>query len=230
MNCSKVAVTVPFIVGAMLAGTGAFAEDFTTANDAPKRNVYDFNRAAGKLRSGVPHALAIRGTGLDFPFTPEMAVLGTSHVSYRGDLLGDLSTKTVAARVGITITPGTVFSYSGEADACGNKPSVRFFFRSNTSGDFHETDYWWSDPVSIDIGRLASGERSMTVSFDPQNWSDFYGHFGNDPAYAEAFNAAVRDVQFIGLSFGGGCFFQNGVGIEPGSGTGTFRLLSFSVN
>jgi hypothetical protein len=70
----------------------------------------------------------------------------------------------------------------------------------------------------------------MTVSFDPQNWSDFYGHFGNDPAYADAFDAAVRNVEFVGLSFGGGCFFQNGVGIEPGTGSGTFRLLSFLVN
>ncbi|HYL37687.1 MAG TPA: hypothetical protein VEV17_17360 [Bryobacteraceae bacterium] len=230
MNCSKVAVAVSCMVFAIAPGTRALAENFTSANDAPKWNVYDFNRPAGKLRSGTPRSLAIRGTGFDFSFTAETALIGTSHPTYRGDLLGDLSTRTVSARVGITVTPGTVFSYSGEADACGNKPAVRFFFRTNISGDFHETDYWWSDPVSLDIASLASGERSMTVSFDPQNWSDFYGHFGNDPAYADAFNTAVRDVQFIGLSFGGGCFFQNGVGIEPGTGSGIFRVQSFLVN
>jgi hypothetical protein len=227
---SKVAMTLSFIVSTMLMEMGAFAEGFTSANDAPKWKVYDFNRPAGALRSGTPRALAIRGTGFDFSFTAETALVGTSHPTYGGDLLGDLSTKTMSARVGITVTPGTVFNYSGEGDACGNKPSVRFFFRTNTSGEFQETNYWWSDPVSIDIASLAAGDRSMTVSFDPQNWSDFYGHFGNDPAYADAFNAAVRNVEFVGLSFGGGCFFQNGVGIEPGTGSGTFRLLSFLVN
>jgi hypothetical protein len=63
---------------------------------------------------------------------------------------------------------------------------------------------------------------------DGSNWSDFYGHFGNDPAYAAGFNAAVANVTEIGLSFGGGCFFENGVGTTDGSGT--FTLNSYTSN
>jgi hypothetical protein len=42
------------------------------------------------------------------------------------------------------------------------------------------------------------------------------GHFGTyDATHTAAFAAAVADVQYIGLSFGGGCFFANGVGVAP---------------
>lgn len=69
----------------------------------------------------------------------------------------------------------------------------------------------------------------LTTGFSGGEWSDYFGHFGNNPAYAAAFAAAVKDVQMIGLSFGGGCFFENGVGIVPGTGSGSFRLMDFTV-
>lgn len=49
------------------------------------------------------------------------------------------------------------------------------------------------------------------------------------PEHLAAFNAALRNVKAMGLSFGGGCFFENGVGIQPGSGSGFFRLQDFKV-
>ena len=45
-----------------------------------------------------------------------------------------------------------------------------------------------------------------------------------------AFAAAVKDVKTIGLSFGGGCYFENGVGIGLNSGSGFFRLVNYLVN
>jgi hypothetical protein len=231
MTCSKVAVMLSFIVSAILPGTRALAEDFASFNGAPKWNVYDYNQGGKGLRSRISSKVATGGSGFDLLFTRDTALLGTSHPNYVGDLLGDLTSKAVSARVGLTVTSGAVFSYSGEPDACGTAPSVRFYFQTNTSGEFQETNYWWSNPVSLDIGKLvSSGDATMAVSFDPSNWSDFYGHFGNDPQFAAAFQGAVKDVEFIGLSFGGGCFFENGVGIEPGTGSGIFRLLSFSVD
>jgi hypothetical protein len=41
------------------------------------------------------------------------------------------------------------------------------------------------------------------------------------------FMDAASNVTMIGLSFGGGCFFENGVGTIDGSGT--FTLDSFSA-
>jgi len=64
------------------------------------------------------------------------------------------------------------------------------------------------------------------VALDGANWSDYYGHYGNDPAYSAGFNAAVSNVTQIGLSFGGGCFFENGVGTSDGSGIFTLNTYT----
>ena len=62
---------------------------------------------------------------------------------------------------------------------------------------------------------------------DPSQWSDWNGQPGNSSApVTAAFNAAVAKVDTIGLSFGGGCFFENGVTTNDGSGT--FALTAFS--
>jgi hypothetical protein len=45
--------------------------------------------------------------------------------------------------------------------------------------------------------------------------------------YAAGFEAALSNVTDIGLSFGGGFFFENGVGTTDGSGT---TLNSFNVS
>lgn len=40
---------------------------------------------------------------------------------------------------------------------------------------------------------------------------------------------AVTDVQMVGLSFVGGCLFENGVGVVPGTGSGNFRLMDLTA-
>jgi hypothetical protein len=72
--------------------------------------------------------------------------------------------------------------------------------------------------------------RSETVPFGSlsgSSWSDYYGHFGVGP-YAAGFEAAISNVTAIGVSFGGGCFFENGVGTTDGSGT--FTLNTFAAS
>jgi hypothetical protein len=206
------------------------AENFENQRPgAPKWKVVDYNRVQthpARIPDKVPGGIAF-----DFLYTPDTALLVTSHPSYKGDLLGDLTGTNVSATVGVTVTPGTDFDYYGEPDGCGRQANVRLYFQTNTSGKFEETDYWWSNPQSADLAALAAGgDQTISASLaNGANWSDYYGHFGNDPMYAAAFQQAVKDVQMIGVSFGGGCFFENGVGIQPGTGSGSFRLMDFSV-
>jgi hypothetical protein len=222
---SAVVVMCVLVLG--IAATGR-AEDFDNPKPgAVKWKVYDYNRVQthpARVPSKIPLGIAF-----DFLVTPDTALLATTHSSYNNDLLGDLTGKSLSARVGVTVTPGTVFTYYGEPDACGRPANVRFYFQTNTSGKFEETDYWWSNPVSVDLQALTLGDVTISTTFLGANWSDYFGHFGGDPVYAEAFAAAVKDVQMIGLSFGGGCFFENGVGIRPGTGSGSFRLMDFTV-
>ncbi|MDX6557445.1 MAG: hypothetical protein QOF72_494 [Blastocatellia bacterium] len=208
----------------------AHAEDFDNPKPgAVKWKVIDYNRIQTHP-ARIPYKIP-GGIAFDFLNTPDTALLGTSHASYKGDLLGDMTGKTISAMVGVTVTPGTVFTYYGEPDGCGTPASVRFYFQTDTSGKFDETDYWWSNPVSINLQTLEAGQPasfplSAPIS-DPSMWSDYYGHFGSSPAYTAAFQRAVQDVQFIGLSFGGGCGFENGVGVATGGGN--FRLMDFSA-
>lgn len=225
-------LAMSLIAGGLTRATRA--EDFNNPPPgAVKWKVVDYNRVQTHP-ARIPFKLNIGndgGIGFDFLYTPDTALLATSHPSYKGDLLGDMSGKTLSATVGVTVTPGTQFTYYGDPDGCGRQANVRFYFQTDTSGKFEETDYWWSNPVSVDLQTLASGGDATIGALisDPTKWSDFYGHFGSDPQYTAAFTKATKDVQLIGLSFGGGCFFENGVGIVPGTGSGYFRLMDFTA-
>jgi hypothetical protein len=67
---------------------------------------------------------------------------------------------------------------------------------------------------------LANGTLTVTATLnDPSAWSDWNGKSGTDHVASAGFTAAAANVTTIGLSFGGGCFFENGVGTDNGSGT-----------
>jgi hypothetical protein len=221
---AAVALLASASVPAALAGSNA------ADNGASKWKAWNYNRVTTH-----PDEVAARtgnGDEIEFSFlgTPDTAFLLTKHPSYKGTLLGDLTGKTLSATVGVSVTADTVFHYYGEPDACGRAPNVRFYFETDTSGKFDPKDYWWSNPVSVDLEDLKDGgDQTISVAMSPSLWSDWDGHMGTfDAAHTAAFNAAVKDVKYIGLSFGGGCFFANGVGVNPGSGT--FRLVSFTAN
>jgi hypothetical protein len=70
----------------------------------------------------------------------------------------------------------------------------------------------------------------VTAAVDPALWSDWNGQFGNvDEATTAAFSAAAANPDLVGLSLGGGCFFENGVGVVS-PGNATFRLISYTID
>ena len=167
---------------------------------------------------------------LNFTNQANTALLVTSQKIKGSGLLGDMTGKSVAATATIGGVNGAV-NYYGEPDACGGTTAyVRYYFETSNASGFNETHYWWSNPVAAP---LANGAVSLApVSLSGANWSDYYGHFGTDANSdgflgAAAFNTAVKNVTTIGLSFGGGCFFENGVGTTDGSGT--FTLNSYTA-
>ena len=218
-----------FAIILSLASQAAFAavEDFENPPPgAVKWKVIDYNRIQTHP-ARVPYKVP-GGIAFDFLNRPDTAQLGTSHPSYRGDLIGNMTGKMLSATVGVTVLPGTIFTYYGQPDPCNRPADVRFYFQTDTSGKFEQTDYWWSNPVSIRLQDLLLTDLTMSeLMADGSKWSHYYGGSGNDPAFNAKFNAAVADVKFVGLSFGGGCFFANGVGVANGGGS--FRLMDFSA-
>src|SRR5260370_24855468 len=176
----------------------------------------------GTLSFACVEALASGVATFNVTNQPNTALVATDH---GGSVVrGDLNGKTITAKFDIGGAAGA-FTYFGEGTAsnpCAFPANVRLYFQTTNAGGFAFTNFWWSDSA---FAILANGTYTLTASVSPVGWSDSNrkGAAGN----AAAFNDAGFTVPLIGLSFGGGCFFENGVGTADGSGT--FNLESFEV-
>ncbi|HEX6189623.1 MAG TPA: hypothetical protein VFZ40_16205 [Pyrinomonadaceae bacterium] len=205
------------------------AEDFADRGSVKRWKVYDYTHRP-HLRGRHPYFLAPESIAFDFLLKPNTAFLVTSHPHYDGELLGDMTGRNLVAFLDVSVTPGTEFMYFGEPDGCPEPADVRYYFETDTSGKFEETDYWWS-PGGVDLDSLTGPGGLLYISgFFASGWEDYFGHPATlDAAHEEAFQRAVQDVRSIGLSFGGGCSRGNGVGIVPGTGSGYFILGHFEA-
>ena len=198
-------VTVPSFAGAASTSTW---------------KTYDYNSSG--------HAItptSATSTGADnasFNFQPN--VYTAQLVTTAKTLVGDQTGGTVNATLTVTGVTGAFVDQNGGGCTPDNQ-TVRLFFTTKNPG-FNYTDYWWSNPTAMTLTAPTSSA-TLNVSLDPSQWSDWNGEKGDSSAsVTAAFNAAVANVQTIGLSFGGGCFFENGVTTSDGSGT--FALTGFS--
>jgi hypothetical protein len=168
------------------------------------------------------------GSVTTFDFLPGKftALLTTTDRS----LTGDLSAKMLTDEISVS-GPATTFmtQHNGGANCSSNIPAaVRFYFVSpSASGStvgtppagFY-TQFWWSNPVNMTLtAGIQSGAITASVG-NPTQWSDWNGKRPSDsPEVAEAFQKAIHNVQTVGLSFGGLCFFETGVTAMYPSGT-----------
>jgi hypothetical protein len=221
-----VALAVALLSGSGLvraAGGGSPASNWHIGYYTPSSQTLSF-AAAPADASGNPN--------LNFTNQSNTALLVTNNKAKFPSLLGDLTGKSVSATFTVSsLNTSTIFTYGGEPSCGGTTAYVRYYFETSNAGGFDETHYWWSNPVHIDFSVNGGPVSLGIVPLTGGNWSDYFGHFGNDmsnPAYSAGFNAAVSNVTEIGLSFGGGCFFENGVGTNDGSGT--FTLNSYTAS
>jgi len=137
--------------------------------------------------------------------------------------------------------PGTVRLYfTSNLPQAGMSSCLGFNGNSSHKVVANEFDYWWSNtPVQAFLGIPGShyqfsptgggsgGTITLQVTLDPTNWSDLCGHYGTlDLA---AFMASISNIKNLGVSFGSGFFFENGVGVNGTTGTATFQLTSYTI-
>lgn len=208
-----------------LVTAAARAEEFSGTRVEKKWKVTLY-RANGTRPGQTPATrLPEGGIGMAFTSAPNTALLTTTNPSYRGDLLGDLTGATVHAELGIVDAVDPVYNFY--PDGCSAPANTRLYFRTldKTLG---ESQYWWSNPTSTTLAALTVAPVTFDVALDPSLWSDRQGRFGNSSdAQRAAFEQAAGDVAELGLSFGGGCHFAFGVGVE--SGSATFQLRNLTV-
>jgi hypothetical protein len=189
---------------------------------------YDYNPSGRALRPRVSlESMPATTTGdtTSFPFLPNIYTARLTTTA--PNLTGDLTSKTLNLAVSVTGGSG-IFQDQNNGGCNPDTKTVRFFITSPQASGTTGTDtrgfythFWWSNPMSIPL--VSDPQAPMTISQPvnaPGMWSDLNGRFNNSSSEAmEAFPIAIQNVKTVGLSFGGGCFFENGVTTSDGSGT-----------
>jgi hypothetical protein len=179
------------------------------------------------------------GSTTSFNFIPGnfTALLTTTDPS----LTGDLSTTTLMDEITVS-GPAAGFMTQKGGGGCGtiNVPAaVRFYFVSpSASGSsvgtppagFY-TQFWWSNPENMQLPPFGSSSNTISANVaDPKEWSDWNGQRPDpvtNPTVYEAFEKAIHNVQTVGLSFGGECFFETGVIAEyPSTPPSSYETFS----
>jgi hypothetical protein len=200
--------------------------------------VYDYNPSGQALAPrNSPDSMPATTTGSTTTFNFKSNIYTALLTTRDSALTGDLSMATLTDTIGLN-GGATGFSYqNGDGCVPPAHANARFYFTSpSASGPstgtppagFY-THFWWSNPVNVP---LVSGiQAAVTISSDmsnPSMWSDWNGQNGANPAVTEAFIEATHNVQSVGLSFGGGCFFENGVTAEGNSNSSEQLSSNFS--
>jgi hypothetical protein len=210
-----------------LVGGAVVAGVVTSSSGGPGASGWHvgYYNPSGRALSEAEAAPVAGGVAaLNFTGQPNTALLITDQGSNKAGLLGNDSGGTITATFTVTGVTGA-FTYSGEPDGSGAGATVRLYFETK-GGPFAYTNFWWSDTAFQDL--TANGTFTLTAKLDPTTaaWSDWNGQPSG--ANTTAFENAASDVTGIGLSFGGGYFFENGVGTTDGSGS--LQLTSFTVS
>lgn len=208
----------------------AFAAD-PPATPAGSWTVYDYNPSGHAIAprvsaNSLPATTAADGT-VSFQFIPGTftALLITTDSSLTGDLTG----RSLSDTITVSGDPTATFQYQNGGGCPDPVAHARFYFTSaRSSGPSYPppgppvnglpprgfyTQFWWSNPVNAPLASGSQPPSSISASLpDPGMWSDWDGQNGlSRPEVTEAFMTAVANVKSVGLSYGGGCFFENGV-------------------
>jgi hypothetical protein len=199
-----------------------------TATFAAAWTVYDYNPSGRELRPRVSADSMPATTTGDTTSFPFLSNVYTARLTTRDpSLTGDLTSKTLNLTASVTGGSG-IFQDQNNGGCNPDTKTVRFFITSpqasgttgNDTRGFY-TQVWWSNPMSVPL--VADPQAPMTISQPvnaPGMWSDLNGRFNSSsPEAMEAFLTAIQNVHTVGASFGGGCFFENGVTTSDGSGT-----------
>lgn len=150
------------------------------------------------------------------------------------NLLGNLTGKTISGTIRLDVTSNPQFRYGGQGQwNLGSAPANTRLFISTSSAPYSNSGYkacpscyWFNAAVSVQI-KATTGTATLQDTLDPSRWSNANGQLGS--SVPSEFTNAIANVRQIGLSYGGGSFYDVGIAITNGTGIATFQLLTFSA-
>lgn len=171
------------------------------------------------------------GDGRQFQL-PNLVYAGDSVAGVITNNSGNLSNKTITVSVTLTALNGNPqYTYWGKDTILnqGTTPANYRLFFSSIAAPYTQRPtcgncYWFSHQA---WNYFTNGTTVINGDFNPSQWSNSYGQWATNNLVD--FNTAVRSVKQLGLMFGGGNFFDVGIGVVPNSGTAIFTLNNFVV-
>ncbi len=157
--------------------------------------------------------------GFMFPLSP-------GSVNYFTENYSTPITQTQSLTMTVKIIGSPTFNYMLEPwNVCVSPATVRpyleRYYTKKLDATYGPDNYrWWSSQAI----ELREGIFSLTVPFVPESWSDTGGVFGQNDI--TGFSAALSSPRFVGMTFGGGCFFGHGVNVD---GPASFYVNEFVV-
>jgi hypothetical protein len=201
---------------------------------SPPWTVYDYNPSGRALAPRVAdHSMPATTSGSTTTFRLVPGTFTALLVTNDSALTGDLSGNSLLDTVTWSGTGG--FAEQNGGGCVPDHQFVRFYVESPSAAGpstgtpprgFY-TQFWWSNPVQVDL----AGDSGSVTMIAPLSWpaasgmwSDWNGQSNAGSAdLSAAFIEATQKVQLVGLSFGGGCFFENGLTTtSQGTFTSTF--------
>jgi hypothetical protein len=225
------AAAAPAALAAVLLGTAGQASAATTASKSDV-SAYFYNPSGNAL--GGPQAMGQFDpspnptTGPIAQFSQGQYLAKVTEKLNNADLTG----KTIEIKGHLDLTSPQFKGYKPE-DWVNQTPRIdaRIFFVgaggvSDQSPQGYMGQSWWANDgtSSAVLDLTKSGDFDLKYTVDPLSnvWSDWNGKYAVDNQ--ALFAQAASHVRELGLSFGGGYFFENGV-----TGTGGLTITSITV-
>jgi hypothetical protein len=101
--------------------------------------------------------------------------------------------------------------------------TVRLFFEQQGDDLTSSNGRWWAHASLYNLGSQDGQTLTVTVPFTSDQWSNVDGQFD-----AQAFSAALQNIGWVGMTFGGQSFAGHGVALS--SGSAKYVLINYRVN
>ncbi len=193
-------LTLPFVAGLVGCGGG----DSVTA---PPTSTLEMDPAAWTMRysPGMPeHPTAALGGGWQFDFP------GADGVHYLTTPLTANLLASHAISVSLQVI-GTDAVFAWTPDICAGSASARVMVERQGDDLRSPSGRWWTVAPIV----LKAGATVVSAPITPDQWSNVNGVLGTDDP--QGFADAMSHTGFVGLTFGGGCFFGHGVWLSAGA-------------
>jgi len=168
--------------------------------------------------SGMPPSPASsKGGAWSFKFP---SAQGNGHVNY---VQTPFNATVPLHEVSITFRIESNSAQYVERDAQDVPPATfRLFFEQRGDDLYDPNGRWWANASMYNLGSLDGETLTETVPLTPDQWTNVIGE--EDP---RAFADALRNIGWVGVTFGGQYFAGHGVALNDG--TASYVLIDYTV-